>query len=183
MLNKNRLRKKYLKIRRQKYFEITPSFFDPIIYILKKKKYKKINLSIYYPAYYEVNILKLFESKVNKMVNTLLPVIEKNGSMHFFKWKEKEVLKINTYGMLEPEKKNKPLVPQIMIVPLLSYDNNKNRIGYGGGYYDRYLKKYLKSNKDITTLGLAFSFQKNKKIPVNDLDIKLDYILTEKGLF
>ena len=61
---------------------------------------------------------------------------------------------------------------------MLAYDNENNRLGYGGGFYDRYLKKY----NNIMTIGVAFSFQKHHKIPVSDNDVKLDYILTEKGL-
>ena len=57
----------------------------------------------------------------------------------------------------------------------------KNRLGYGGGYYDRYLNKFLKKNNNILTVGIAFSFQKHHKIPTNKEDVKLKYILTEKG--
>ena len=54
---------------------------------------------------------------------------------------KKDVLKINKFGMLEPALLNsKLIVPNIMLVPLLAYDNQKNRLGYGGGFYDRYLK-------------------------------------------
>ena len=70
-----------------------------------------------------------------------------------------------------------------MLVPLLAYDNKKNRLGYGKGFYDRYLKKYLKKYKNILTIGIAFSFQKHHKLPVFNNDVKLNYILTEKGIF
>ena len=70
-----------------------------------------------------------------------------------------------------------------MLVPLLAYDNKKNRLGYGKGFYDRYLAKYLKEYKNITTIGIAFSFQKHHKLPVSTTDIKLDYIMTERGIF
>ena len=56
---------------------------------------------------------------------------------------------------------------------------HNNRLGYGGGYYDRYIEK-IKKIKKILTIGLAFSFQKVKKIPINSYDMKLDFILTEK---
>ena len=64
-----------------------------------------------------------------------------------------------------------------MIVPLVGFDNNKFRLGYGGGFYDRYIKK-LKKKKKILTIGLAYSFQKVKKIPINKHDIQLDFIVT-----
>ena len=70
-----------------------------------------------------------------------------------------------------------------MIVPLLVFDKYKNRLGYGKGFYDRYLNRYLKNFRNILTIGVAFSFQKHQKRPVNIKDVKLDYILTEKGIF
>ena len=101
--------------------------------------------------------------------------------MNFYKWKKNEVLALNKYGIPEPIK-TKKIVPSIVLVPLLAFDKNKNRIGYGKGYYDKYLNKYVKSNKKILTIGVAFSFQKYHKLPVNNKDFKLDYIITEKGI-
>ena len=69
-----------------------------------------------------------------------------------------------------------------MLVPLLAYDQRNFRLGYGGGFYDRYLNKYLTQHKKILTIGIAFSFQKYHKLPVNEKDVKLNYILTEKGI-
>ena len=84
--------------------------------------------------------------------------------------------------MLEPIK-SKNIVPNIMLVPLLAFDRYKYRLGYGKGFYDRYLNKYLNNLKNILTVGVAFSFQKYHKLPINNKDVKLDYILTEKGMY
>ena len=65
-------------------------------------------------------------------------------------------------------------------MPLVGFDKNLNRLGYGGGYYDRYIKK-IKSIKKILTIGLAFSFQEIKKVPIDSYDQKLNFIYTEKG--
>ena len=102
--------------------------------------------------------------------------------MYFSTWKNNEVLKVNKYGMLEPFKQIKN-VPNIMLIPLLAFDKKKYRLGYGKGFYDRYLNKYLKTFKNILTVGVAFSFQKHHKLPVNNMDVKLNYILTEKGIY
>ena len=67
-----------------------------------------------------------------------------------------------------------------MIVPLVGFDKNKFRLGYGGGFYDRYISK-ISNFKKVLTVGFAFSFQKLKKIPINKFDKKLDFILTDKG--
>ena len=183
MQEKDFLRKKYFSLRKKKYFEIEKNFFLPLINLIKEKFYnKKINLSIYYPASFELNVLKLLKIDYVKRQTILLPVIEENNLMNFFKWKENEVLFVNKYGMLEPIK-SKAVIPNVIIVPLLSFDNNKYRLGYGKGFYDRYLNRYLKKFKNIITIGIAFSFQKYHKLPVNNNDVKLDYILTEKGIF
>ena len=58
---------------------------------------------------------------------------------------------------------------------------NLNRVGYGGGFYDRYIQKVKKRKKPLL-VGLAYLFQKVKKIPVNKYDMKLDFIVTEKNI-
>ena len=75
--------------------------------------------------------------------------------------------------------KSKISYPDILLVPLVGYDNELNRLGYGGGYYDRYIDKIQKIKK-ITTIGLAFSYQKIKNIHINKYDKKLDFIITDK---
>ena len=181
MQNKDRLRKKYFFIRREKYFDIKPSFFNPLIKLIKERyKKKDVNLSSYYPASFEVNILKLLDLNAMNKIKIFLPVITGKNSMHFYKWQKHDVLQINKFGMLEPFKSLKNIVPNVMLIPLLAYDNKNNRLGYGGGFYDRYLKKYLKTYNNILTIGIAFSFQKYHKLPVSNNDVKLDYILTEK---
>ena len=85
-------------------------------------------------------------------------------------------MKINKYGIPEPFSEVVKF-PNILIVPLVAFDSNRNRIGYGGGFYDRYIKK-LKMKKKILTIGLAYSFQKVKKLPVTKHDIQLDFIIT-----
>jgi len=64
---------------------------------------------------------------------------------------------------------------------LVGYDNRLNRLGYGGGFYDRYIEKIEKIKK-VIKIGLAFSYQKLKSVPINQHDKKLDYIITEKEI-
>ena len=180
---KTAIRKKALTNRRNKYFEVSDQYFKPLIELLNKiKQQKKILLSLYYPANYEVNVLKLFELIMIKKIKTLLPIIKAKNEMNFVEWKYLDPLKVNNYGMLDPYLKTNFLIPNVMLIPLLAFDLQNNRLGYGKGFYDRYLGKFLKNRKNITTIGVAFSFQKYNKLPVSRLDIKLDYILTEKGL-
>ena len=91
-------------------------------------------------------------------------------------------MNVNKFGILEPLK-SKPITPNIILVPLLAFDKFKNRLGYGKGFYDKFLKKNDKKKSKVISIGVAFSFQKYHKLPVNNKDVKLDYILTEKGIF
>ena len=102
--------------------------------------------------------------------------------MNFFEWQYLDPLKVNNFGMLDPYLQKESLIPDVMLVPLLAFDSQKNRLGYGKGFYDRYLSQFLNRKKKIITIGVAFLFQKYNKLPISKLDIKLDYILTEKGL-
>jgi len=183
MQQKKTVRKKYHLLRKKKYYEISKNFFIPFLDLIKSKfKKKKFKLGIYYPSSFEINVLKLLEFNYISNQNILLPIIKENNSMNFFPWKKNEVLQVNKFGMLEPIKSNLN-VPNVMLVPLLVFDSNKYRLGYGKGFYDRYLNKYLKKFKNILTIGVAFSFQKHHKLPINNDDVKLNYILTEKGIF
>ena len=183
MLSKDRLRKKYFLIRKKKYFEVDTGFFKPLLKLIKNRfDNKSINLSIYYPALYEVNVIKLLDTTDGKKIKMILPVINERNSMYFYRWEKGDILHVNRYGMLEPSIFKKKVDPNVMLLPLLAFDKEKNRLGYGGGYYDRFLNKYLKFNKNLLTVGIAFSFQKYNKLPSTKNDVKLNHILTEQGL-
>ena len=171
--------KKYFIKRKKKYFDTKKRFFDPLINFLKKRKFD--NLALYYPSSYELNILNILEVEFLKKTKFLLPIITDKHSMHFCEWKNKDVLNVNKFGILEPSK-SKKIDPDIILVPVLAFDDNRNRLGYGKGFYDRYLGKNIKSYKKILTVGVAFSFQKHHKLPNNNKDYKLNYIITEKGI-
>ena len=180
---KSKLRKKYFNLRKKKYYDIDKNFFLPLIKLTQFEIKKKIiKIALYYPSNFELNILKILELKYFLAQNILLPIIEKDNLMKFYMWKKNDVLSVNKFGLLEPVK-TKSKVPDLMLIPTLAFDKKKFRLGYGKGFYDRYLNKYLKQNRNILTVGVAFSFQKHHKLPINHNDVKLDFILTEKGIF
>ena len=182
MSSKQILRKRFFLVRKKRYFEISDKFFLPLVKILKLKFKKQfLKIALYYPSNFELNVLRFLENPYMKNKNILLPKIEENNQMNFFPWKNHETLIINKYGILEPIK-SKPTIPNVILVPILAFDRNKYRLGYGKGFYDRYLNKYLKKFKDILTVGVAFSFQKYHKLPSDKNDVKLNFILTEKGI-
>ena len=182
MSQKSLIRKKFFLLRKKNYFQIDEKFFNPIIRLLKKQKKKVSNISLYYPCYYEVDVLKILNLGFFKKINFLLPKIKKNNSLDFFKWKKNDTLYLSKFGIPEPINSIK-ITPDIILLPLLAFDKKKNRIGYGKGFYDKFLLKFLNKNKRIMTVGVAFSFQKHHKLPINKRDYRLDYIITEKGIF
>ena len=175
---KSKLRKKILKIREKNNKKNIQISFNQIIKILKKEKITKKIIGGYYPINFEVDDLKLLEKLEKKNFNISLPVVKKNFQMDFYQWSFSDPLKINKYGIPEPETKN-IVYPDVLLIPLVAFDKNLNRLGYGGGYYDRFISRFLKKKK-IIKIGLALSIQKINKIPINVYDQKLDYIVTNK---
>ena len=178
-MQKFEIRKKILKIRKKDHSKKNIINASAIINILKKKKILGKNLGGYYPYNYEVDVIQIL-NKFQKLKYTIsMPKIKKNFKMDFFEWSSKDPLIINKYGIPEPIS-NKIKYPDILLVPVVAYDKYLNRIGYGGGFYDRYIKN-IKKNKKVITIGLAYSFQEVKKIPTKKYDIKLDFVITEKN--
>ena len=180
-MKKSDIRKKLLNLRKRKYHEgirLNPSKF---MKFLREKNLKSKDIGGYYPFNFEFNILNILSTLEKKNYRISLPIISKNNKMDFFRWSIFDPLKINNYGIPEPISKKK-IYPKILLIPLVGFDNQLNRLGYGGGFYDRYISKYSYKNK-ITKIGIGFSFQKIKNLPVNKYDKKLDYILTEKNFF
>ena len=177
---KSKLRKKILKAREKFNIKNIQINFNQIIKILKKEKTSKKIIGGYYPVNFEIDDLVLLRRFKKNKFNISLPVIKKNFQMDFYSWSFSEPLKINKYGIPEPETKN-IVYPDILLIPLVAFDKNLNRLGYGGGYYDRLIKK-LSKKKNIIKIGLAFSIQEIDKVPINMYDQKLDYIVTNKHI-
>jgi len=177
-VSKSKLRKKILKIRKKNNKNNIQINFSQILRILKKKKINKKTIGGYYPVNFEIDDLKILKDLEKKKFIISLPVVKKNFKMDFYKWSFSDPLKINRYGIPEPETKDL-VYPDIILVPLVAFDKNLNRLGYGGGYYDRLIEK-LSKKKKIIKIGLALSVQKIEKVPINKYDQKLDFIITNK---
>ena len=181
--NKSYLRSRFLSQRKKKYISSNKFNFNLIFKLIRKHfKNNKIIIAGYYPANHEVNVLEFLEEASKKKFNIVLPVIKNSVKMSFKNWVFKDPLYVSKYGILEPENLKKDITPDFVIVPLVAYDNKLNRIGYGKGYYDRSLEKIKNIKKEMISLGVAYSFQKCKNIPVNKHDFKLDYVFTERGI-
>ena len=179
-MNKSKIRNKIIKIRKKKFDKNLQINLEKIISLLKIDKSNLKNIGGYYPSNYEIDDLDILDLLEKKKFKVSLPIIKKNNQMNFYSWSRNDPLKINKFGIPEPLS-SKIFYPDILLVPLVAYDVSLNRLGYGGGYYDRYIEKIEKVKK-VVKIGLAFSFQKISSIPINQYDKRLDFIITEKEI-
>ena len=179
-MNKSQTRNKIIKIRKRKFDKNLKIDLVKFISFLKINKLNFKSIGGYYPSNYEIDDLNILDLLEKKKFKVSLPIIKKDNQMNFYSWSRNDPLKINKFGIPEPVS-SKIFYPDILLVPLVAYDSSLNRLGYGGGYYDRYIEKIEKIKK-VTKIGLAFSFQKISSIPINQYDKKLDFIVTEKEI-
>jgi len=130
----------------------------------------------------ELDTKKLNQYLLERELNLALPSINfQTKEINFFIYNKNTELIENKFSILEPKNKDKVIFPKIILIPLLGYSKSGFRLGYGGGYYDKYLSK--NGIGDVKKIGIAFSFQEVEEIPVEDHDERLDWILTEKHLY
>jgi 5-formyltetrahydrofolate cyclo-ligase len=109
-----------------------------------------------------------------------LPSVEgETGAMVFRRWDRDAPLVRDAIGLRAPSDDNDILEPDMVVVPLLAFDRDGQRLGQGGGYYDRALEA-LKTRREVFVLGLGYSGQETANLPHEPHDQALDAILTEK---
>ena len=131
---------------------------------------------------FELSTNSLNKYLIEKNINICLPKINSQSKeINFFKFSTGTKLIKNKYNILEPEVTNEIIFPKLVLVPLLAFNESGFRLGYGGGFYDKYFSS--QEEKDIIRVGLGFSFQKVNQIPIESHDQKVDWILTESYLY
>ena len=125
----------------------------------------------------EIEMYSLMDALIEKNYQVYLPKVE-GKEMNFYPVHSKDELILSSIGILEPTKTEAVFKDDldIIVVPMLAYDKDNFRVGYGGGYYDGYLKGY-----SGLKVGVAYSFQFTKESFVEAHDIACDFIVTERG--
>lgn len=129
----------------------------------------------------EVDTLPLIRWLLENGRTVVVPIIQrKDCSLRLSYLRDPSVLVPSTFQVPEPIGHEMPADPseiQVVIVPMLAFDAAGNRLGYGAGYYDRFLARY----PNLLTIGLAFSCQEITSLPAEENDICMDWIITEQG--
>jgi 5-formyltetrahydrofolate cyclo-ligase len=105
-----------------------------------------------------------------------------NSPLEFRIWQPGDPLVLHALGMKEPVPETAAIVPALILVPLLAFDNAGYRLGYGGGYYDRTVATLRVHEIPPLIIGVAYGFQEVSALPAEAHDTKLDGILTELGV-
>ncbi len=174
-MNKQELRKIYLEKRRY-VPEIQKNDWDKKVRTKLKPFISKYqNIALFYPKKTEIDLLPLIKEYPQK--NFLLPKTTEEQSLNFYSTTE-PLLTHKAFAIKEPQG-IKAITPDLIICPLICFDQQKQRIGYGKGYYDRSLAKL-----NCPTIGVAYDLQFSKiAIPAEQYDIALHYIITESKIF
>ncbi len=139
----------------------------------------------YYSTRNEVYLDTLFKDAIEKGKKVYLPKVISKTEMRFFRYEKAEDLAPGSFGIMEPCTEESFEVTDseernvLMIVPGVAFDSEGNRLGYGGGYYDRYIDKLTESTVKYSTVMAAYGMQKVEHIPVVDTDIRPDMIVSE----
>ena len=135
------------------------------------------------PISTEINVIPLMDSLAKKQIQLCLPVTPKKpGSLAFRSYFLGQELEVGPLNTQHPPKTSMKVIPQLVLSPLLAFDSHFNRLGYGGGYYDRTIDEFRSSGSCVKVIGVAYSGQQVDKVPITSEDEPMDGVLTPAGL-
>jgi 5-formyltetrahydrofolate cyclo-ligase len=135
----------------------------------------------YMPMRSEIDPLLAMTALHEQGARICVPVIAGRGQpLDFRAWTPEALMTDGPFGARIPESGDW-LTPDTLIVPLVAFDHSCNRLGYGGGFYDRTLAR-LTATRPVRALGFAFAAQRLPSLPVEPTDVALDAIVTEGGI-
>ncbi|MBH5320033.1 5-formyltetrahydrofolate cyclo-ligase [Paenibacillus sp. GSMTC-2017] len=158
---------------------------------VEKRKYKSIMVYISFRSELDLKdfIVWCWENKMDVIVPRCHAV---DHSMTLHRLRNWDELREGSYGILEPDPELSPALPQsfvpdMVVVPGLAFDTGGGRMGYGGGYYDRFAQSIGASpnerDNEVVWIGAAFEAQLVEHVPTEAHDLRLDGVVTEKSSY
>lgn len=179
-IKKDKIRKQILEKRSNLSLEEVNKKSELIIENLTPYLKNAQNIMIFMDMKNEVRITKLIELYPEKNFFISKIVNSKNREMKINKYNENELV-LHKFGYYESSSDDfyDEKILDIVIVPALAFDSSKNRIGFGGGYYDTFLNKVRGKNKNTLFIGVCYDFQMIEEVPIEGHDITLDLVVNE----
>ena len=179
-IKKDKIRKQILEKRSNLSLEEVDKKSELIIENLTPYLKNAQNIMIFMDMKNEVRITKLIELYPEKNFFISKIVNSKNREMKINKYNENELI-LHKFGYYESSSNDfyDEKILDIVIVPALAFDSSKNRIGFGGGYYDTFLNKVRGKNKNTLFIGVCYDFQMIEEVPIEGHDITLDLVINE----
>lgn len=179
-MEKKEIRDKYKNLRKNMDYDLRKLKSQRIFSLLfQMEEYKKAeNIFLFYNFGAEILTSDFFE-EISKEKKLYIP--RAHEEMIFFEF-DRNNLEKSSFGILEPKKDCFSMASDektAIIVPGLCFSKNFYRIGYGGGYYDR----YLKNNIYLCAIGICFYEQIVEQLPLETYDMPVDFIVTDKEVF
>lgn len=132
----------------------------------------------YWPLGDELDCRPALEALSRAGAQVALPVVAGQGQVLLFRtWKPGDTLDQGPFGTMHPGTRAAVVCPQILLIPLIAFDLEGNRLGYGAGYYDRTISS-LRARDGVSAIGLAYDCQRVDMVPVDAHDQPLDAVLT-----
>lgn len=151
--------------------------------IIASKVYKNAACIGCYIAFQnEVDLTTLIQHAWQNQKTVCIPVVTSDAHMTFHLYTKETFLKSGKFGIPEPqhEKLIEPQQIDLLLVPLVAFDEKGNRLGQGCGFYDRYLEI---APQNTVTIGVGYELQKVNELPIDPWDIRLNKIISEKGSY
>jgi len=181
---KNKIRKEYLKNRLKisddKQKELSANAFE--MFFKNVTITEKSIIAGYWSIKAELDVIPILKELGKRGHISALPHVENiKKPLVFRKWHEDMIMSEGMFNIKEPSLDN-ILDPDIILVPLLAFDDRGYRVGYGAGLYDRTIVS-IKENKPVFTIGMAYESQLCDYVPVEETDVSIDMIVTDKNLY
>jgi len=139
-------------------------------------------VSGYWPIRDEFDVMPVMRRISGAGYRCALPFVDKKRHVLIFReWRPGTVMLEGPFRIPEPTEEAAVLTPSLLLVPLLAYDSEGFRLGYGGGYYDGALADLRAADGPVLAVGMAFSEQLVERVPHGTRDQQLDWIVTERG--
>lgn len=148
------------------------------------EEFKPRCIAGYWPIKTELDVFPLLSACAGVAdLSLCLPITgAPETALRFHRWHPKDKLDIGPYNTRQPFASAPVILPDLILLPLLAFDENFNRLGYGGGFYDRTLASFASTGHKVSAIGIAYDQQQIDKVPTGPFDRALDGVLTPSGL-